>query len=109
MGYVRARGDTSFDQLIEISGAFIGSVVSGPDNQTSVDFNLIPSGESPTMDQLTSSLSGAVDTINYVNHGFRIIGTLDGLTMFTEATRRWFNSTKQAVISLAMLWAFGIS
>lgn len=86
IGYVRARGETSYDQMLEITHVFVGSVHSGPDDQTSIDFNLIPPGETPTTDQLTSALSGAVDQINYVNHGFRIIGTVDGLTMFTEDT-----------------------
>lgn len=86
IGYVRAKGDTSYDQMLEITHVFVGSVLSGPDDQTSVDFNLIPSGEAPDTDQLTSALTNAVDTINYVNHGFRIIGTNDGLTLFTEDT-----------------------
>ncbi len=85
MGFIRARGDDSNDQLIEISQIFVGSELSGDSVQTSVDFNLIPPTiPTPEVGDIIDSENFSFDNMNYVNHGIRIIATVDGLSMFQD-------------------------
>lgn len=80
LGFIRARGDESNDQLIEITNIFIGSSQSGDPIQTSVDFNLIPPIiPTPDVEDIIDAEDFALDNYNYVNHGLRLIATIDGL------------------------------
>lgn len=86
MGFIRARGEDSNDQLIEINQIFVGSALSGNPDQVSVDFNLIPPTiPTPDVEDIIDAENFAVDNINYVNHGMRIIATVDGLSPYADA------------------------
>lgn len=86
IGLIRAEGDVSHDQMMETVSCFVGSVVSGEQEQVSIDFNILPPGT--TQDEFESAIGSenfAVEEVNYVNHSLRIIGTVDGRSVFTEA------------------------
>lgn len=79
LGYVRGRGDQANDQMTEVIQVFIGSSISGEPGQVSIDFNLIPPTiPPPDVEDIIDAEDFAVDNMNYVNHGLRVIGTLDG-------------------------------
>lgn len=84
-GLLRARDQVSHDRLMEVIGLFIGSNKSGDKNQLQEDYNLIPPG---TSDEDYNAGTGGEDfgfeTINYINHKLRIIGTMDGQSLFDE-------------------------
>lgn len=87
LGYVRVRSEDSYDRLSEVTWAFVGSVVSGPQNQVSVDFNVLPPvTPQPELSDLVGTEDFGLERANYVNHGFRIIGTKDGRTFFQDDT-----------------------
>lgn len=73
----------SFDRLAEVVGVSIGSQVSGPESQFSEDYLQVPDGVD---DQDYEIATGAEDfgfnSLAYVNHGLRVIGTKDGRSEF---------------------------
>lgn len=82
-GMIRARSDVEYDRMIEITRAFVGNVTSGDSVVVGEDFNLIPDG---TADEDWNEVADAedfgLDPLNYINHGFRVIGTMDGNSLF---------------------------
>jgi len=83
-GLLRVLGQQSFDQLGEVTGVMIRSLSS--DNATvGTSFNIVPAAAaSANLNQSTSPISERFVDENYVNHKLRIIGTLDGETIFTQ-------------------------
>jgi len=85
LGLIRDRENNSLDRMIEISALFIGNVLSGEADQAGEDFNLIPDG---TSDEDYNAEVGSEDfgyeVMNYINHGLRVIGTLDGHSLFLD-------------------------
>jgi hypothetical protein len=74
LGYIRMRGDDSYDRLTEISGIYIGSVFNAPFTADSeLDTNPPASIEGDT-----SGEDIGIEDVLYPNHGIRIIPTLDG-------------------------------
>jgi hypothetical protein len=74
LGYIRLRGDDSYDRLSEISGIYIGSVFSAPfTSQSELDTDPPTSIEGDTSGEDIGS-----EDVLYPNHGIRIIPTLDG-------------------------------
>lgn len=79
LGYIRARGDQSYDRLSEIIQIYVGSIQSSPTAAPIEDFNLIPDGVSD--EDYNVEVGGedyGVEDVTYVNHGLRIIPTVDG-------------------------------
>lgn len=85
LGLLRLEGGQSHDRLMEVSHIFIASNVSGPEIQDGEDWNLIPPGTSDEDYLLeTGGEDFGLDPLNYVNHGLRLIATLDGVTAYQE-------------------------
>jgi hypothetical protein len=87
IGLYRPVDQDSSDRMSELLTVLIRSIQSGPQDQVSVDFSLIPNA---TADEDYNVISGSDDygfeNLNYVNHGFRIISTIDGVTEFGVTT-----------------------
>lgn len=83
IGLIRGRTDLQYDRLIEVTNLFVGSAESGPQTVPSDDWNTVPDGES---DEDWNIVAGAEDygfgNLNYINHGLRVAGTVDGKTEF---------------------------
>ena len=81
LGLVRMQMEESADQMSEVTSVLLRTGVTGPEDRVRVDYNLIPAGLS---DEDYNVVAGAedygLDPANYVNHGLRIIGTLDGIS-----------------------------
>lgn len=73
----------SHDRLTEVIGLSLGNLISGPETQLGEDYLQVPDGVS---DEDYEVVTGAEDfgfnSLAYVNHGIRIIGTLDGRSEF---------------------------
>ena len=86
IGLIRFDQEVSFDALTEVISVGIGNNESGPEGQLSEDYLTVPDGFS---DEDYNALTGAEDfgegTLAYVNHGIRIISTIDGRSQFQEA------------------------
>jgi hypothetical protein len=82
---IRFDQQVSFDAMTEVTAVAIGNNESGPENQLSEDYVTVPDGFS---DEDYNTLVGAEDfgegTLAYVNHGIRIVSTIDGKTLFQE-------------------------
>lgn len=83
VGLVRMQMDESVDQMSEVTQVLLRTGITGPDNQAIVDFNLVPAG---VADEDYQEISGADDfglnPRNYVNHGLKLTGTVDGTSEF---------------------------
>ncbi len=108
LGLIRQRGDTSLDQLVEITAMFVGSVLSGDEGNPSEDFNLIPDGVS---DEDYNSETGGEDfgteIMNYIDHRLRVIGTVDGQQLFMDqipALVRFNKAGRYFACSVVGLW-----
>lgn len=86
-GYVRLVGDSAADEVTEILSATVRSVQAGDPDSVTEDFNIVPDG---TTDEDYNLLTGGEDlgleVLNYVNHKFDLIGTLDGVSEFMRET-----------------------
>lgn len=84
IGLIRAIDNAKVDQLIEIDEIFIGSAKSGSPEQLTLDFNLVPDGVSDEDYNLESGEENyGFGSSHYINHGLRLIGTIDGRTLWT--------------------------
>jgi hypothetical protein len=87
----------SFDRMTEIVSLMLGNVESGSDSQLSEDYLIVPPGVD---DQDYEAVAGTEDfgegVLAYVNHDLRIISTLDGRTLFQEATPQLVQFTEAA-------------
>lgn len=86
-GLIRLAGDGPADSMAEVNSVLIRSVLSGKSDVLSVDFNLVPDG---VADEDFNLLTGLEDKglgpVNYVNHTFELVGTVDGGTDFVRET-----------------------
>lgn len=77
----------SFDRMAEVTNLFLGNVVSGPETQFSEDYLQVPDGVD---DEDYETAMGAEDfgfnSLAYVNHKTRLIGTKDGRSAFITET-----------------------
>lgn len=101
LGFLRARGDESYDRLTEISAIYIGSVQANPYATPIFDYNLVPDGVSDEdFNAETGGEDFGIEDVSYANHGIRIIPTLDGrsawddpvipnMFMFDRASRQY--------------------
>lgn len=84
-GMFRPTGSQASDEMSEVLNVLIRNVESGNEDQLGVDFNLIPSA---TDDEDYNLGTGAEDygyeNLNYINHGFRMISTIDGSSEFAS-------------------------
>lgn len=86
LGFIRGRGDQSYDRLVEIIQIYVGSILSNNDSLVTEDWNLVPDGVSDEDYNATvGSDDFGVEDVTYVNHGLRIIGTVDGRSAWQEA------------------------
>lgn len=87
LGLIRVDADNGYDRLLEVTNVFVGNVVSGNEFVVTDDFNLIPDGiEDEDFNIVVGAEDFGIDDSNYVNHGLRIIGTMDGSTSFLAGT-----------------------
>lgn len=77
----------SFDRMAEVTNLFLGNNISGPETQFSEDYLQVPDGID---DEDYETAMGAEDfgfnTLHYVNHQTRVIGTQDGRSAFVTRT-----------------------
>jgi hypothetical protein len=85
-GLIRAGGDDSAGRMSDIIGLMIGNIVSGDEVQAGEDYATVPDGVDDE-DYLTETGGEdfGIETANYINHGLRVIGTIDGKSIFDEA------------------------
>jgi hypothetical protein len=72
------------DQMTEVTQIMIGNVQSGTPADLIEDYNLIPPGQDEDYNLLTGVEDFGEDQIAYVNHKTRMIGTIDGVSVFAE-------------------------
>jgi hypothetical protein len=87
-GLFRLIREDSADSVGEVNSVIIRSAKSGAPDQLSEDFNLIPAG---TADEDYNALPPqtidyGLGPLNYVNHGFELVGSVDGVTDFIRET-----------------------
>lgn len=108
IGLIRAQGSQSHDQMSEIVSCMIRNVKSGEANQLATDFNLIPDGTANEDFNVGSGLEDkGLDPLNYINHGLRIIGTIDGETEYDSEDMtlvRFDKASRQYVGSINGIW-----
>jgi hypothetical protein len=81
IGLLRFSQNESADEMSEITNIVLRSIQSGDADQVSLDYNLVPAAA--TDYNLTEGETDfGFETLNYVNHGLKVIGTLDGVTEF---------------------------
>lgn len=77
----------SFDRMAEVTNLSIGNTVSGPEVQLGVDYLQVPDG---TSNEDYTAAMGAEDfgfnSLHYVNHQIRIVGTKDGRSSYVTQT-----------------------
>lgn len=87
----------SFDRLAEVIGIKLGNNVSGPESQLSEDYLLVPDGVS---DEDYAAETGSEDfgfnSLAYVNHKTRVIGTKDGRSEYVSQTPKLAEFTEAA-------------
>jgi hypothetical protein len=83
-GLFRLNRNDAADSVGEVNSVIIRSAKSGAPNQVAEDFNMIPPG---TEDEDYNALPAqtvdyGLGPLNYINHGFELIGSNDGVTDF---------------------------
>lgn len=73
----------SFDRMSEIIGVSIANVESGPEVQFVEDYLQVPDGvDDQDYDAITGAEDYGLNSLAYVNHGLRVISTVDGRSQF---------------------------
>lgn len=81
LGLIKFEGlNESMDQMAEVTSIQIGNVISGYPEDLMPDFDIVPKGLDVNLINL-----GHVP-LNYVNHGLSLIGTVDGVSAWTQET-----------------------
>lgn len=104
IGLIRFDQDESFDSMTEVTALMLGNVESGPEVQLGEDYLTVPDGmDDEDYEELTGSEDFGDGNLAYINHGIRIISTIDGRSSFqssiplevqvTEAARHYSCST----------------
>lgn len=76
----------SFDRMTEVQNIAIGNLITGPEVQFSEDYLTVPDGvDDQDYDVITGAEDFGFNSLMYVNHGLRVISTLDGRSVFQEA------------------------
>lgn len=82
-GLFRPNGNQAADEMSEVVNVLIRSVQSGDPATVSEDFLTVPdTSDNQDYNIVTGTLDYGITPTTYVNHGFRIIGSLDGITEF---------------------------
>lgn len=101
VGLIRVEGlSESHDQMAEVQMLAIGNTVTGDRQRVGQQFSLVPEGVGTAeFESVVGSVDWLPEPMNYVNHGLRLIGTLDGqsefysevpeLTLFNRAVRHY--------------------
>lgn len=86
-GLLRLITDGPADAMGEVTSVLIRSVKSGDSDVLSVDFNLVPDGtDDEDFNELVGEEDLGLEPINYINHTFELIGTIDGGSDFVRET-----------------------
>jgi hypothetical protein len=95
-GLLRVLGQQSSDQLGEVTAVMIRSL--GEDNASvGTGFNIDPDAPARmNLNQTDPAISERFTDENYVNHKLRIIGTVDGESVFTDQTPSLVGFAKSA-------------
>lgn len=105
-GLFRGSKLDASDSLSEINQLVIRSATSGLEEVQGEDWNLVPSGGVEDWDSATGREDWGFNDLNYVNHGLKVVGTIDGRTTFVEAepklvrfsaAGRYFSCTVQGI------------
>lgn len=83
IGLFRSSRDMSHDELSELLQVMVRSSQSGAKERVGLDFDLVPPPAQDFNNPNESAYYG-IEEINYVNHGLRIIPTVDGVSVFGE-------------------------
>lgn len=85
LGLLRIDQQMAADMMTEVNQLLIGSLISGEEGRTRVNYNLIPAGTSDEDYNLeTGGEAFGFEDLHYINHGIRVIGTVDGRSVFFE-------------------------
>jgi hypothetical protein len=83
LGLIRANNEISYDRLLEVNQIYIGSIMSNPFETQVLDYAEVPEG---VEDEDYNAAIGAEDLglldPTYVNHGIRLVGTVDGQSVW---------------------------
>jgi hypothetical protein len=86
LGFIRAKGEASYDRLTEISQIYIGSVLANPTFAPIEDYTQIPEGvDDEDYNVEVGGEDFGIEDVTYVNHGLRVIPTIDGRSPFGDA------------------------
>lgn len=86
-GYMRLEGTSAADQMSEITSVILRSVKSGDSDLIAEDFNLVPDGVANIDYNVgIGSEDLGLNPINYINHTFELVGTVDGDSEFVRQT-----------------------
>lgn len=79
LGYVRLRGEQSYDRLSEIIQIYTGSIENSPFSSPNADYSTLPVGVSEEdFNAATGGEDFGSEDVAYPNHGIRVIPTIDG-------------------------------
>lgn len=85
------------DRMTEIHKLMLGNNVSGPEDQLTEDYLVVPDGVD---DEDYEEIEGAEDfglgSLAYVNHKIRLISTIDGRSLYQEAIPQMVQFTEAA-------------
>lgn len=109
IGFMRVQGDESADQLSEIINVMVRNLLpTGDPNRENLDYALVPAGVS---DEDYNNAIGSDDygtnSLNYMNHGLTVTGTVDAVTTFdsTDPTlTNYFRGGRYYSCSVTGLW-----
>jgi hypothetical protein len=105
-GLFRGSKADAADSLAEINQLVVRSTTSGLEEVQGEDWNLEPPSGTEDWDSITGHEDWGFGDMNYVNHGLKVIGTIDGRTTFVEeepslvrfsAAGRYFSCTVQGI------------
>lgn len=98
----------SMDRMAEVSNIMLGNIASGSEVQLGEDYLVIPEGVSDEdYDLATGGEDYGLGVLHYVNHGMRLVGTLDGRTEFMseEPSLTLFNAAaRHYTCSVTGIW-----
>ena len=108
IGLLSLGDQAEHDRMVEVQGIYVGSAISGIEDPDTVDYTLIPAGvDDEDYVELTGGEDFGVEGADYVNHGLRVMGTVDGRTIFDEAVPdlvRFDRSSRNYACHVTGLW-----
>ena len=108
LGYIRLTGPEAADEITELTSAILRSVQSGDSDVLTEDFDLVPDGvEDEDYNVEVGSEDLGLTPLNYINHTFEVVGTIDGESEFQRVEPELSQYEKAArfyVMTVAGIW-----